>query len=309
VIIAAYNAETTLSEALASVAAQSNRPGSVVVVDDASDDATAEVARTWQGVLPVRLISHRLNVGPSEARRSGIDATGEPLIAILDADDIWLPDHLELMLSTYHAARGLVTADAFRWMPGQGLNPVSYRQTQPIPDPPRQRVSILTRNFVFTSVLFARADYTAVGGYRAGFVGTEDWDLWIRMTRAGLRVTGTRYPTMLYRVHAEGLSRRGEQQLQNEIGVLDLAINEAVDREERAAAKRGLRILRARLSLTRAYANARNGDIGAARTAALRALFGPRAIALRAAVMVLAPGPAVRFRDRREWQPSVKLHR
>jgi glycosyltransferase involved in cell wall biosynthesis len=309
VVIAAYNAESTLAAALGSIAAQSHPPGSVVVVDDASGDATADVARKWKDLLPLRLISQSANTGPSEARRKGIEETSEPLIATLDADDIWMPDHLSLMLATYHQAAGLITADAINWMPGQGVGRSSYRRTRRIPLPPRQLKEIMVANYVFTAVLFARADYAMAGGFRAGIVGPEDWDLWIRMLRAGVVVTGTPYPTVLYRVHPRALSRRGQQQIQNEVRVLELAVTEARGPRDRADAERGLRIQTARLNLLLAYASARQGDTGAARTAALKACLGSRAIALRAAAMVLAPRRAVRFRDRVEWQPSVRIGR
>jgi glycosyltransferase involved in cell wall biosynthesis len=54
VIIAAYEAAATLGAALASIAAQSRPPDEVVVVDDGSVDATAEVAGRWVGMLPCR---------------------------------------------------------------------------------------------------------------------------------------------------------------------------------------------------------------------------------------------------------------
>src|ERR1700730_13172065 len=101
VIVAAYNAEATLPAALASVAAQSSQPASVVVVDDGSTDGTSRVVDQWMDKLPLRLVTHRQNAGPASARRSGIEATSEPLIALLDSDDAWLPDHLGLMLHAY----------------------------------------------------------------------------------------------------------------------------------------------------------------------------------------------------------------
>ena len=205
VIIAAYNAARTLSSSLASVAAQSSAPRSVVVVDDGSEDETAAIANDWKSRLPVRVVSHGTNMGLAQARRSGIEATTEPLIAILDADDIWLPDHLALMLDTYRKVPGIVTADALRWMPNAGVSRTSFRSRRPIPRYPRQKTAILAANFVFIGVLFAREAYSAVGGFRDGLLGAEDWDLWIRMTRAGVPVTGTPYPTMLYRVHPGAL--------------------------------------------------------------------------------------------------------
>lgn len=307
-VIAAYNAESTLSAALASVAAQSDPPGSVVVVDDGSADRTAEVARGWSDRLPVKVVSHGANMGLAQARRSGIEATTEPLLAILDADDVWLPDHLSLMCSTYTQRPGIITSDALRWMPEAGIGRARFRGPASIPAPQHQRTAILTGNFVFIGVLLSREDYSAAGGFRDGLLGAEDWDLWIRMLRAGVVVTGSTYPTVLYRVHRGGLSW-GKQQLENEVRVLDLALREVSRPDEVVAAKRGLRTLHARLSLVQAYDRARAGDSRGARAAALRALAGSRPITLRAAAMIVAPGAGVRLRDRLRWLPGVRLGR
>ena len=308
VIIAAYNAEATLSAALASVAMQSSPPGSVVVVDDGSDDATSHIATGWQDRLPIRLVSHETNKGLAQARRSAIAACSEPLLAILDADDIWLPDHLTLVRRLYRETPGLITADALKWMPGQGVSRMSIRAHRSIPEPDRQRTAILIENFVFIGSLFGRDAYVAAGGFRDGILGVEDWDLWIRMARAGVSITGTPYPTVLYRLHKGALTSETTQ-TENEVKVLEMALAEISRPDERSAAERGLRNMRARLSLVRSYERAQEGDWRAARSAALAALGGPRPITPQALAMLLAPGVSIRIRDRLSWSPAARLGR
>ncbi len=308
VIIAAYNAEETLSEALASVAMQSSPPGTVVVVDDGSSDATGHIATSWQDRLPIQVVSHATNQGLASARRSAIAACSEPLLAILDADDVWLPDHLSLMRHIFRDCPGLITADALKWMPGQGVSRATMRAARPMPMPGRQRTAILVENFVFIGTLFARDAYVSSGGFRDGILGAEDWDLWIRLARNGVLITGTPYPTVLYRVH-KGALTAGKQQMENAARVLELALGEISRPDELGAAQRGLRNLRARLSLVRAYEHARAGNPSEARSAAFAALRGPRHVALRAAAMLCAPAASVRIRDRLSWSPSVRLGR
>jgi GT2 family glycosyltransferase len=306
VIIAAYNAEATLPAALASVATQSSRPSSVVVVDDGSGDGTARAVDRWKDRLPVRLVSHRENAGPGRARRSGIEATDEPLIALLDSDDAWLPDHLGLMLEAYAKRPGLITADALCWMPGRGLDRTPYRGRCPVPTPEHQRTAILASNFVFIGALFSREAYLGVGGFRDGIRAAEDWDLWIRMLRAGEVVGTTPHPTVFYRLHRRGLSWV-KRQLENERQVLEIALTEVAAEDERRAAQRALRGVRTRLELVHAYEHARGDHVSAARRSAVAALRGPRPVALRALAMVVAPRAGVRLRDRESWEPSVGL--
>lgn len=91
VIIAAYNAEATIARAIKS-ALREPEVSEVVVVDDASTDATTEVARrAGDGDPRLRICKIEQNRGPSAARNRGIFITTAPFVAILDADDIILP--------------------------------------------------------------------------------------------------------------------------------------------------------------------------------------------------------------------------
>lgn len=91
VVIPAYNRADLLAESLTSVFSQTRAPLEVIVVDDASADATAEVANQF----PVTLIRHQVNSGNSVSRNTGISAARGELVAFLDSDDLWNPDHLD----------------------------------------------------------------------------------------------------------------------------------------------------------------------------------------------------------------------
>ena len=94
VVVPAYNAQRTIAQTLASVAAQTYAPFEVIVVDDGSTDATPSIVEAAaQSGLDVRLI-RGTNAGPSTARNRGIAAARGDLIAPLDADDVWHPDFL-----------------------------------------------------------------------------------------------------------------------------------------------------------------------------------------------------------------------
>jgi glycosyltransferase involved in cell wall biosynthesis len=89
-LIPAYNAAPFLAEALESALGQTRPPDEIVVVDDGSTDDTAEIAARY----PVRLI-RQANRGISGARNACVAAATGERIAWLDADDLWMPDHLE----------------------------------------------------------------------------------------------------------------------------------------------------------------------------------------------------------------------
>jgi glycosyltransferase involved in cell wall biosynthesis len=106
VVVPAWNAARYLGEALASVFAQTLRPAEVVVVDDGSTDETASVAASVPGVTVIR----QANAGPAAARNRGVRETVSPLIAFLDADDLWLAAKLASQADAIARGADLVTA-------------------------------------------------------------------------------------------------------------------------------------------------------------------------------------------------------
>lgn len=87
VILPVFNGARFITEALSAVLAQDHRPLEVVVVDDGSDDGSADIAETFSGVRVLR----RPNQGPAAARNAGIAASSAPLITFCDADDRYRP--------------------------------------------------------------------------------------------------------------------------------------------------------------------------------------------------------------------------
>ncbi len=96
VVIPAYNRAHTIGRAIESALAQTRRPAEVIVVDDRSTDDTREVLADWQRRQPlVRPVFRATNGGPAGARNAGVTAARGDVIAFLDSDDVWLPEHLE----------------------------------------------------------------------------------------------------------------------------------------------------------------------------------------------------------------------
>ncbi len=98
VIIAAYNAAETIHLAVQSALAHPE-VREVIVVDDASTDDTASVAKQASKCDPrFEIILFEENRGPSAARNEAIARTAAPMIAILDADDVFLPQRFTHLL-------------------------------------------------------------------------------------------------------------------------------------------------------------------------------------------------------------------
>jgi glycosyltransferase involved in cell wall biosynthesis len=103
VVIAAFDAERFVEEAIRSALDQTTPPDEVIVVDDGSADATAAIAESIDERVTVLRCEHR---GPGPSRNVGIAVASRDLIAFLDADDLWLPRKLERQLAAFAADPG-----------------------------------------------------------------------------------------------------------------------------------------------------------------------------------------------------------
>lgn len=121
VVIPAYNAEATIGVAITSALLQP-MVGEVIVVDDASTDGTqSAIAAADDGSKRLRVLRQPHNAGPSAARNAALAESGSPLIALLDADDYFLPHRFEPLLM--HDRWDLI-ADNIAFVPEGSAHPV-----------------------------------------------------------------------------------------------------------------------------------------------------------------------------------------
>jgi predicted ATP-grasp superfamily ATP-dependent carboligase len=289
VVVPAHNAAATLDAALASVAAQSIAPAEVVVVDDGSTDATAAVAATWCDRLPLHVERLPGNGGPGKARHIGVVCTTTPMLAFLDADDVWFPDHLESCLRVYARTPGVVAARGIRWYPGVGIGRAPLRSGEPDPPAEGQLDWIVRQHSFGTHVVMAREVYEQVGGFDPTMEGVEDWDLWIRAARAGVPLRRTTSPSFLYRQHEHNLSLSVERIGQAGLRMLERLAEDTAGNGDGSKLEGALRESRARIALNIAYARLDAGRSDDARPWGFRAVGGPVDITVRGAVVALAP--------------------
>jgi glycosyltransferase involved in cell wall biosynthesis len=106
VIIPAYNAAKTLDRTLQSAVSSLHHceaqglavEAEIIVVDDCSTDATAEIAESWAETAPVRLIRNAVNRGPGYSRNEGVRLSTAGYLFFLDADDVFYENHIHLCL-------------------------------------------------------------------------------------------------------------------------------------------------------------------------------------------------------------------
>ena len=93
-VIDTYNSEQYVSEAIQSVLSQDRLPDELLIVDDGSTDGTAVVIREVIAEVPYARLIQQKNGGQLKCLTSGILAATGDLVALLDGDDLWKPNHL-----------------------------------------------------------------------------------------------------------------------------------------------------------------------------------------------------------------------
>lgn len=201
VIIPAYNAQLYICEALDSVAIQSRRPEQIIIVDDGSSDDTAERIREWGRQYSGELhLLQQSNQGVSAARNTGIRYATTDLVALLDADDLFLPHHLGQLERAFknHPDILLCFGDALYFdskdvvkpssLVGTRLETVQYSKQK---DGLRLMqgsvyISLLRGNYISPSAsLASKKALERIGLFDETIRSAEDRDLWLRLSRTG----------------------------------------------------------------------------------------------------------------------------
>lgn len=183
-IVPAYNAEQTLRETLASVAAQSRTDWEAVVVDDGSTDQTAQLA---EGFGDARIVVVRqVNTGLAGARNAGLRrATGE-FVCFLDADDVVRPSFAEQMLGAIGDDDAVACWYELVGPAGQPLGWACMPTREDLAWDRLIRNNPLAVTAVVRRVSLERR-LGRVDAFNAALRVLEDWDLWLRWACAGAR--------------------------------------------------------------------------------------------------------------------------
>lgn len=211
-VIPLYNGASFIRTALESVLAQTRKADEIIVVDDGSSDAGAAVVADMARTHPTITFLSKRNGGQGSARNFGVSHSNADLIAFLDQDDIWYPDHLaelekpflrnpQLRLGWIYS--NLDEIDGSGRMVGH-----SILDTQNNEHPKRTLKCCLAQDmFILPGAsLVSRHAFDDVGGFDEQFRGYEDDDLFLRMFCRGYRSIFVDKPLTIWRIHAESTS-------------------------------------------------------------------------------------------------------
>jgi glycosyltransferase involved in cell wall biosynthesis len=204
VIMASYNASEFIGLAIKSILEQTFSEFELIIVDDGSTDNSLEIITGYAEQDSRIRVIHAAHGGASQARNIGIEAAQYPWIAIMDADDIALPDRLEKQICLAESNPKVVAwGAAVHHISSQGkvlsiscLGP----ETEAEFDRMRQEGHVVNLNH--PTALLKKEVVLEVGSYDPAFTSAEDLDLLDRMASHG-PILATSEPLLLYRVHAQ----------------------------------------------------------------------------------------------------------
>ena len=192
VVIPAYNAEKHIAETVQSVLAQSVPPTRIIVVDDGSTDATAQIAAA---ISPLVFVISTPNKGSGAATSTGIAAVTTAIVATVDSDDVWHPRKMEIQLA--------VLQDA-----SLGLDAVLAKM-RPFGDTHLKTAPEETSGWARSSLVIWRAAFHRVGDVRDmgnGYGEMMDW--FARAKGAGLKFKLLDQALVDRRIHPDSYSFR-----------------------------------------------------------------------------------------------------
>lgn len=201
VVMAAFNAETTIAQSINSVLCQTVQDFELIVVDDMSSDRTMDILERYADRdARIRLLTtDRNSGGPAVPRNLALAQSASNYVAFLDADDVWSPRKTELQLAEMQAAGAAISCTGFDVINAQGRRIGAF-----IPPARADHASLLKGNSI--GCLTSIYDAERLNHPSFPICGHEDYALWLELTRDGTTVLGLQQKLAAYRVGAQSVS-------------------------------------------------------------------------------------------------------
>jgi len=209
-IIPVFNGRRFVRDAVKSVIAQTLPPCELFVVDDGSTDGSLECLDGLPPApFPIRVLRQE-NAGQSAARNFAARHAEGDVLAFLDQDDQWLPQHLEMLVKPLDDddAAGWSYCDFDEIDLGGNLVTRGFLLTHGLAHPKRTIFECVAADLMVlpSASLIRREAFEKAGGFDESLSGYEDDDLFVRIFRLGWEHAFVSRPLVRFRVHIDGSS-------------------------------------------------------------------------------------------------------
>jgi len=282
-----FNTEAYLHETLKSVLAQTCPDYEVVMVDDCSTDGTADIMRWYEARDPrFRAVFADKNGGPAKTRNLGLKHARGRYIAMLDSDDLWTADALQVRcdLARKYPSAAVIATDFLTFTGEVPSEPFTghvrkgrlarqvfadnfARGNERLMTSPFEAVARLHFAWV-GATLVLRSAMADIGDFDESFIGPEDTLLWLRLARNGSFVFSPAVTAMYRQRPGSIVASYSSPKELHYLSVLDRMMDAPLSRDQR----RVIGKLKSECHLVSSYFCRRTGDMAAALTHAKQAI-------------------------------------
>lgn len=186
VIMPAYNAERFIEEAIRSVMAQTVTDWELLVLDDGSTDGTADiVCQIAAEDERIRYLPNEQNMGVARTRNRGFDLCNGKYVALLDSDDVWLPDKLARQIAYLEENKADIVCCSYAIVDMDGN---TAKSDYIVPE----RIDLdclLKENAIGCSTVMFTGEILEKYRFHVDFFH-EDYVLWLQLLRDGYQAIG-----------------------------------------------------------------------------------------------------------------------
>jgi glycosyltransferase involved in cell wall biosynthesis len=184
VIVRTIGRPFVLSEALTSLRDQTYKNFEVIVIEDGPGTSKEHIFSQFPD-LDLQYYSTGRNVGRTRAGNMGLNHAKGQYFIFLDDDDVFFPDHLEVLIKVLEKENGKAAYSIAYEVPTEVIstNPYRYKEKEKkvVFKQPFNLLLLLWKNYIpIQAILFHRSLYEQNGGFDETLEYFEDWDLWIR---------------------------------------------------------------------------------------------------------------------------------
>jgi glycosyltransferase involved in cell wall biosynthesis len=229
VIMSVYNGEKYLAAAIESIRAQTFSHFEFIIIDDGSADGSPQILKRFAEKDSRLRVETRANKGLTRSLNEAIAQSRGEFLARMDADDVALPNRLQIQIDFLRAHPDVVLlGGGYELIDGAGR--VLTRMIPPTDDATLQEHALSGRTPICHPLAMMRRDAVAkVGGYDESLAVAQDLDLWLKLGEVG-KVACVPDVLLRYRQHPKSVSEeRQAMQIEN----MRLAC-------QRACARRGI---------------------------------------------------------------------
>lgn len=196
VVMPAYRAGAYVEAAIRSVMAQTMSDWELIVIDDCSGDETPEIVRSLtREDSRVRLVCNEKNMGVARTRNRGMDMARGQYVALLDSDDVWMPEKLERQLALMENTGADICYCSYAMI---DCDSKPFCRDFLVPEQTDYRAS-LVQSVISCSTILLRRETAGIYRFPEGFYH-EDLMLWLQMLADGCRAVGEQKVLAEYRI-------------------------------------------------------------------------------------------------------------